>query len=217
MHWDQVGVDEFLRTHARMRLAPLDGDLSIVGRFVFFAKPDGGEEIEDSFELSISIPDDFPRKHPVVREVGSRIPKTPDFHVNPDGTFCLGSQLRLLEKIHRFPTLSGFAESCDLPYLYAVSYKLVHGGNFVFDDLAHGTPGAIQDYKDIFRLNDTEQVIRTLELIGMKRRIANKQPCPCGCSRRLGICPLNDKVRSFRAMAPRSWFTNHAYQLRTYV
>ena len=72
-----------------------------------------------------------------------------------------------------------------MPYLYAVSKKLQYGGDFAFNELAHGELGIIADYCDLFGLKKREQVINVLELLGMKPRIANKKPCPCECGRRL--------------------------------
>ena len=51
-----------------------------------------------------------------------------------------------------------------------------------------------------------EQAERALRLLGMKKRRANKQVCPCGCGRRVGRCRFNARLREFRMLAPRAWF-----------
>ena len=43
-----------------------------------------------------------------VTECGHRIPRTPAFHVNGDGSLCLGSNLRLLLQPAEHPSLLGF-------------------------------------------------------------------------------------------------------------
>jgi hypothetical protein len=74
--------------------------------------------------------------------------------------------------------------------------------------------GVIDDYAKLFGLQEREQVIRALDLLGMKRRIANKKPCPCGCGRRLGRCSFNVSLGKFRDWASRTWFRDHAAELR---
>ncbi len=120
------------------------------------------------------MPAAFPRDLPRVTETGRRIPREGEHHVNPtDDTLCLGSPLSLLLKLSTDPTLNGFAETCLVPYLHAVSYKLRHGGPFPFGELAHGTPGVLTDYRSLLCLKDDEQAREAVRLLGMKKRRAN--------------------------------------------
>ena len=64
-----------------------------------------GPEIIDSFELIIIVPTSFPRELPKVTEIANRIPRDGNHHVNPDGTLCLGSPLRLLSLISGNPDI----------------------------------------------------------------------------------------------------------------
>ena len=156
----------------------------------------------------------FPKALPRVTETGGKIPRTPEYHVNQtDHTFCLGSPLSLLLKLSKKPTLDGFAENCLVPYLFAVSRKLLQGGDFTFGELAHGSLGEIADYTDLFGLQTADQVMRTIRYLGMKKRRANKLLCPCECGRRLGACSFNRRVRGFRQLAGRRWFRNVASDL----
>lgn len=209
------GLEEFLRIYKRMSLTPVKGKVVIVrGEYEFSAKASKFPEITDSYKIEIHIPPDFPITPPSVYEVGSKIPSDPDHHVNYDGTLCMGSPLRLRWKLARKPTIIGFAEECLTPHLYGVSHKLQYG-SFPFGELAHGKSGVITDYLNLFVLQTGEQVEHTIKLISKKKRIANKRPCPCGCNRRLGACPLHFKVNSFRKLAPRSWFGKHLTTMGT--
>ena len=190
-----------------------DSTTLLRGVFSFSAKPNGGNEITDSYQLELAIPDRYPRAIPKVTETGRKIPRDGKYHVNHDNTLCLGAPLRLLQKIAATPTVVGFAENCLVPYLYAVSNKLQKGGEFVFNELPHGERGVIVDYLELFGLKKPEQVINVLKLLGMKRRIANKKPCPCECGWRLGKCTFHLKLNPFRNLAPRSWFSAHSRNL----
>ena len=208
---DLKGVTRFLKDYPGMSIAPFRRrTLVLKGKFDFKAYIKRGPEIVDSYMLEISVPNEFPHAIPKVKETGRKIPRDGHHHVNPDETLCLGSPLRLLKKIQPKPNLTGFAEGCLVPYLYAVSHKIIHGENFIFSELAHGEPGIIDDYQDLFGLTSRSQVVDAITLLGIKKRLANKQPCPCGCGKRLGACPFHCKLNAFRKMAQRSWFSDHS-------
>ncbi len=206
---DIWGITQFLKDYPGMSIQPSRGeDFKIKGLFSFTASSPIGLEITDHFNLEISIKKDFSHNIPKVIEINNKIPRDGNFHVNTDGTLCLGSKLRVLKKINEEPCLSGFAESCLVPYLYAVSHKLRNGGDLIFGELAHGRRGTIDDYRDLFGLITDEQVVEVFRLLGMKKRIANKKSCPCNCSNRLGKCSFHYELNSYRKIAPRSWFIN---------
>jgi hypothetical protein len=203
-------LDQFLDDYPGMSTAPHShSGVCLRGKFSFRAAVYCGAEIEDNYKLKIVIAEKFPQAIPVVEEIGGKIPRNGDFHVNPDGSICLGSPLRLLKMIHNFPSLSNFANKCLVPYLYAVSYKLRNGGDFVLGELAHGDQGIVDDYSMVLGLAARSQIKQAIQLLGVKKRIANKKTCPCGCGKRLGACPFHRKLNNFRRMAPVSWFKAH--------
>lgn len=200
-------LGQFLDDYPGMSTAPHSRPgMHLRGNFSFKAAIYCGAEIEDRYKLEIIVPEKFLQALPVVKEIGGKIPRNGDFHVNKDGSLCLGSPLRLLGKIYISPSLSGFACECLVPYLYAVSCKLKNDGDFAFGELAHGDQGIMDDYSHLFSLTDLSQTTQAIQLLGIKKRIANKKPCPCGCGKRLGTCSFRDKLNEFRKMAPASWF-----------
>ena len=206
-HYGALGLCDFLRSYPRMLVKPISNDeLNIEGRFDFTALSEKHGTITDHYQLRILVPPLFPRELPVVYEIQGRIPRNEQYHVNPNGSLCLGSRLRVLWKLGQKPTIVGFAENCLVPFLFAISHKHIHGGAFPFGELAHGPPGELIDYVELFRLKTSEQAKMTLRYLGMKKRRANKLPCPCGCIRRLGACHFNRRVKQFRQFAERSWF-----------
>jgi hypothetical protein len=204
-------LSQFLDDYPGMSTAPYtDAGLCLQGKFSFKADVLGDEEIEDSYQVEIIVAEKFPQAVPTVKEVGGKIPRTENFHVNSDGSLCLGSPLRLLKEIHSSPNLSGFASKCLVRYLYAVSYKLNNGGGFVLGELSHGDQGIVEDYSQMLGLTDYNQIVQATRLLSLKKRIANKRPCPCGCGKRLGACSFGQKLNNFRKMASLSWFKAHA-------
>ncbi len=200
-------ISSFVKLHPGMALRPTGTDtLHIVGAFRFSAASDKYPTITDTFQLRISVPLAFPRELPQVYETGGRIPSCGEYHVNRDGSLCLGSRFRLLWKLSKAPNLLSYAENCIVPYLYAVSHKLTYGGLLPFGELPHGQSGELADCAELFRVKSAHQVQLVLRYLGMKKRRANKLECPCQCGRRLGKCHFNQRLREFRNIASRNWF-----------
>jgi hypothetical protein len=200
-------ISQFLDEHPGMATAPCtEAGVCLRGTFSFKVNAPELEVIEDSYQLEIFVPNTFPRDLPQITEVGEKIPRDGTFHVNPDGSLCLGSPLRLLKNAHKKRNLSGYVEKCLVPYLYAVSYKLLHGGDFVLGELDHGHQGIFHDYSSLLGLREESQILQAIVLLCIEKRYANKKPCPCECGKRLGSCPFHLKLNELRKMAPISWF-----------
>lgn len=204
---DIPGLTEFLHDYPQMATRPAATGLLLKGQFAFSACAAPYKQITDSYHLKIEVPPGFPRALPKVTELANKIPRNGQFHVNGnDDSLCLGSPLRLLLSVSKNPTLVGFAESCLVPYLYAISHKLQFGGPFIFNELAHGNPGILADCVDLFGLKTPAQSAGAIRMLGMRKRLANKQPCPCGCRKRLGQCRLRYKLNALRKLSSRTWF-----------
>ncbi len=200
------GLNEFLGDQPFISIRPSNGDAIILeGDFFFRAQFGDYPQISDSYQLGLAIAKDFPRRVPCVTELGGKIPRIADFHVNSDGTLCLGSRIRLMVRLQEEPTVHGFSRTCIVPYLYAMSLKLSRGQDFIFGELDHGIRGELDDYKELLGLECDDQVRSALLCILRKKRIANKLPCPCGCQRRLGKCTFNATIRKFRSVLPKAW------------
>ncbi len=211
-HW---GCSEFLGGYPEMTLNPTEsGGIRLSGLFRFAAScPSDKATIEDEFQIAIEVPQGFPRDIPVVFETGSRIPRLPEFHVNSDGSLCLGSPLRLLAIVRGCPSILGFVDRALVPFLFAVSKSLTSGRSFPFGELPHGAPGALADYQAMFGLTTASQVKQALWALSLKKRIANKHPCPCGCGLRLGKCRVRLELNPLRNAASRAWFAREAKNL----
>lgn len=211
MKQDLIGLTAFLGEFPSMSVVPSrTADLRLRGLFEFTAKSDNGPEISDSYQIEIAVPHSFPSAIPVIRETGNKIPRDGHQHVNPNGSLCLGSPLRLLTKLQYNPTLVGFARNCLIPYLYGLSRKANPADKFYMGELDHGEPGIIDDYRSLLGLPERHQILKALALLGLKKRIANKRPCPCDCGKRLGVCRTRYRLNRYRTLAPRSWFRRHA-------
>jgi hypothetical protein len=184
--FEELRVGEVLRSQPGLQLRPMvNGELRIVGSLAFSADAPRRERICDEYEIELSVPMAFPGEPVVVRETGGRVPR--NFHTNRDGTLCLGSPTQLRLALLRAPTVKGFIDRCVIPYLYGFSYWKQHG-ELPFGELAHGSMGLRRDFAELFGVKDEALAVKLVRLGSRKKRIANKQPCPCGTRRRLGRC-----------------------------
>lgn len=198
-------IGEYLEKNPRMSLAPSShGEFVIKGNLLLDITDGPFGSVQDEFLIKIVIPKNFPDDIPTVYELGDMFPKTMDYHTFPsDSSLCLGSPMSLMKRINEDPTLDGFVQNCVVPYFYAIALKLQGQEDFVFGELHHGTLGILQDYIEIFELQNIEQVIQLLGILGEKPNKGNKMICPCGCNRIVTRCSMHKKILSYRDIMPR--------------
>ena len=187
------------------------GELALSGELGFSVTDTELGIIQDSFAIDIRVPKNFPSGLPTVRELAGRIPNT--FHKLTDGTLCLGSPFRLRAKLRQASTVLGYIESCVVPYLFSYSV-FEKTGRMPFGELEHGPRGLLDEYRQVIGIADDAACLSFLKLLGIKKRVANKLPCPCGSNLRVGRCH-NRKLNGIRGIASRAWFRGAAYQIRS--
>jgi len=192
---------------------PQVGGAAVVeGSLEFRARYRDPEIISDCYDVRIEIDPDFPHSLPQVWETGDRIPD--NYHTNrDDNSLCLGSRLKLLITLAKCPTLLGYVKSCLVAYLYRHSYLERHGRE-PFGQLDHGEPGVLREYEELFGVKGPEACLEMLRLLGLKKRVANKERCPCGSGRRVGECH-HKILNRLREMASPSWFRKEYERVRS--
>jgi hypothetical protein len=96
-----------------------------------------------------------------------------------------------------------FVERCLVPYLYGYSY-FERYSNLPFGELSHGGEGVLQDLAELFGVHK-DMVAGFVRVAAMKKSVANKRPCPCGSTRRVGKCHHNG-INRLRERLGRHWF-----------
>lgn len=203
-----IGLDEFLTQHPFISPVPLgktDG-LRLEGKLFLHLAYDGQYEVHDTFALKVTIPSAYPVALPLVEETGGKIPRNGDFHVNADGSFCLGSDLRLQLALMKSVDFNEFSEKFLIPFLYAVAVKQQYGIDFIFGQLPHGAEGELLDYQDILGVSSYRQVVQALKLLALRKRVANKQQCSCLCGCLLGKCRFHLRLNTLRNTLSRKAF-----------
>jgi len=194
------GLQAFLSVYREMGLRPSrPKQTRLEGRFVFEARFETLPLILDDYHLAISLPDTFPVDLPTVWETGGKIARIADNHVNEDDhSLCLGTPLRLQLKLSERPDLLGFAETCLVPFLYGHSYKRIFKTRLPFGELDHGDDGKIKDYKKLFDLQTSVQVLQVLKILAANPKQTKNMKCPCGCGGLLRNCKFQERIQVYR-------------------
>lgn len=207
---EAMGLPEFRELFPEIRLTHLrDCALQFEGELAFRAAKEGFHKIEESYIIRGIVRKGFPGIEAEVFEIGGRIPR--DYHKFKSGRLCLGSPVRIQKEMAEQPTLLGLVQRLIIPYLYNHSYQ-ERFGVFPVGELDHGAAGLVADYEKLFRLKGSKQCLEALQLLGMKKRIANKRPCPCRSGLRLGRCH-NRHLNPLRMIASRKYFREQAIDL----
>lgn len=198
--------EEIARDYPGLRLVSRDNSFAIYKGLVGFkADYEGRGLVEDDFEVEIVYPIGFGHDLPTAKEIGGRIPRKPDFHINPDGTMCLGTPHAVRQKWNREPSLNGFINLLVIPFLYFYSFQKKYGRN-PFDDLAHGGEGLLAYYKELLVLNSDLSVLEYLKII-IEDNYRGHIPCPCKSGTRLRDCH-GPKIKHIRNQQTRSQYWN---------
>lgn len=150
----------------------------------FLLKDD--DKVVDSFLIEIEFPFNYPRRIPVVYEIGNRIPKIADRHMYLDGRACLYLPFQLSEI---FPEGSGLLDFLNGPVLsFFVSQSYFElTGEWPFGEWPHGPDAIIEYYTSVLETNDKNLIINYIQVIS-KKEIKGHWLCPCGSGKILRHC-----------------------------
>lgn len=203
-------LQETLLRYTGLRIAPSAGEeLKLAGELGFHVTGPDGVSIEDSYEVELRVPSDFPLRTPTARETGGRI--APTFHKLEGDLLCLGAPTELRIRLAMSPTLLTFVERIVIPFLYGHTYHQAYG-RMPFGELEHGTAGLLQHFAGLFGVTEKSAALGFVRVASLRRRVANKLPCPCASGRRLGRCH-NRRVNWGRALLGRTWFVQQLFAL----
>lgn len=184
----------------RLRAAANGAGIRVHGSYLVFengavANPAGPIS---EFDIEMALPDRYPRREPRVFEVGGRIPREPDRHINPDGDCCVTvwEHWLLTARDHSFAAyLNGPVNE-----FFLGQYWYEKTGTWPFGERPHGQKGLVEAYADVLGIPP-----RKKDLTYYLRLLSQDWPkghwlCPCGNGKRLRYCHraelagLHDKV-----------------------
>lgn len=176
----------------KLRAAQNGQKIEIEGAYLVFEKdvvaaPDGPIA---EFDIRMELSDLYPRREPKVFEVGGRIPRNQDRHINPDGDCCVTvwENWLVATRDHSFGSyLSG-----PLNEYFLGQFWFEKTGKWPFGERAHGTPGLEEAYADALGIaNKRKGLLYHLRLLSQDWPKGH-WPCPCGGNTLLRHCHRDD-------------------------
>ncbi|MER8954544.1 hypothetical protein NKH98_17750 [Mesorhizobium sp. M0833] len=183
--------------------ASVDGQTILVeGAYLVFeqdviAAPDGAiAEFQIRMELRVV----YPRHEPKVFEVGGRIPRIPDRHINPDGDCCITvwENWLVTANDHSFRSFLGGP----INEYFLGQFWFERTGKWPFGEREHGTPGLEEAYSDALGIaNRRKSLLYHVRLL-TQHWPKGHWPCPCGGGLRLRHCHRHDLMTMHQRVPP---------------
>jgi len=166
-----------------LRLSLTDG-IPVLTGFVDLLTKEG--DFVDRYEIEIHAPIDYPKSYPRVYETGGRLPWNIDFHVYPDGSFCIAVPAQERVDCSRGINLTGFIQSQVSGFLFSQTFRSRNG--YFYQERSHGTMGKLQFYDEYFGLQEGMMVLNAMKMIATNNEQRGHTPCFCGSQRKFQKC-----------------------------
>jgi hypothetical protein len=186
----------------KLRASMSGENLEIAGSYLVFEKDvvaaPGGPITE--FDVRIECSPLYPRFEPKVFEVGGKIPREADRHINPDGDCCVTVWENWLVTTDD-QSFAGFIRGPLNEYLLG-QYWFEKTGKWPFGERAHGASGLEEAYADALGIpNKREDLIYYLRLLSQDWPKGH-WGCPCKSGRLLRHCHHQQLLAIHRRVPP---------------
>lgn len=170
------------------------GTKSIISGCLCFSQGYEDEPLEDTFDIKIDFPHNYPEILPKVFETKSRIPKTADYHNSEKSGLCLATIAGVRQKISEGrKTFTDFISDLAIPFLFGHSYK-EKKGEYPWPPARHEFNGIIDEYKQYFNIPDDSIVKFLIGVFGGETPIKGHLPCPCASGKKFRDCHMSKYV-----------------------
>lgn len=153
------------------------------------------------FDIEIVLSDGYPIREPKVFEVGGRIPRSSDHHVNDEGDCCVTvwENWLVCAKDHSFAAFM----NGPLNEFFLGQYWFEQTGKWPFGERSHGQKGLEEAYADALGIPNKKK-----DLIYHLRLLSRDWPkghwlCPCGSGKPLRHCHSDELMALHERVPPR--------------
>jgi hypothetical protein len=188
---------EVENTYPDLHFVRRDRSVLLVGQYPLFE----GDLVVDRYKIEVELPTESEMGLPVVREVGNRIPRAAERHMDPDGKACI-----VLPDAFWYDNpvgmslmdfLSGPVRS------YFATQSLIEMGKpdvWGAGEWGHGADGIVEFYESVLGTRDRHVIWEYLKLL-KHGVVKGHWSCPCGSGDKLRKCHL-ELVRDLQARIP---------------
>jgi hypothetical protein len=168
-------IIEATKIYPELKVTVLEGLELLEG--IFRVIDDDGNEW-NSFYIQIKFDIAFPYRFPELKEVGGKIPRIADWHINQIGDCCITIPLLEAVNCRNGITVLQFIDNHVKPYLFNQAYR-IEKGYYAHQEFAHGVFGILEYYQELFDEKDTEKLMRYLNAI-KSADLSKNTTCFCG-------------------------------------
>ena len=131
-----------------------------------------------TYEVKIVIPADYPMRIPILYETGGKIERLPEWHVNANGSCCLGPPAKIYMELFDGITLLNWLNKLVIPFLanHILKFKT---GQYVDGEYSHGKIGIIEFYRKWLRTENYNEILRKLKYITGDVAYGRNDKCFC--------------------------------------
>lgn len=179
-----------------------EGDFVLQGLLEFDVDAKG-HHIQDSFEVRIIVPINYPDSPARAYELAKRI--LSDYpHLNSNRSLCLGTDIEIQYALSDDNSLLQFVEQILIRNLFsfAVWEKT---GTFPYGERKHYAPGILEFYQVYFDVKDCEAAKRLLYYLSKMKRYSRNKWCPCRSGKRIRKCH-GENIRRIVAISQKERF-----------
>ncbi len=141
----------------------------------------------DTYEIEIYPSKEFPKRFPILFEVGNKIPKNADWHINPDGSCCLTVPPKEIIACKNGISLSQFIKNWVIPFLANQTHRRIEG-YYINGEYAHGILGLLEYYQEIMLTKDIKKIVELISMIFKIRKPKQTSICFCGSKNKFRKC-----------------------------
>ena len=146
------------------------------------------------------VPKEFPEREPTVFEVGGKIPRSEDHHINPDGDCCITVWEYWLATTENI-SLGAYIDGPINEYFLAQHWYM-NRGEWPFGEWKHGSEGLVDAYAEILGTpKDRERLHYHLKLLSQDWPKGHWL-CPCGSGKRLRHCHRDEMMELHKRVSP---------------
>jgi len=185
-------------TYPELSFIERDSDVLVAGYYVLFE----GSQVYDRYLIEVEMPTESPKGLPIVREIGGRIPRESDRHMEAAGKACIVLPDAFWYEHPKGMSLLDFLDGPVRGFFAGQSLiELGIKDPWPVGQWGHVHVGIIDFYSGVFGTKDPEVICRYLNLL-KRGTIKTRRPCPCGSGIMLQKCHL-ELINALRSRIPR--------------
>lgn len=206
----QKDINSVLEIYPKLSFSKSNEINLLVGEIDIF---DNDDNYCDSFLIELHISKNYPKEFPRLYEVGGKIPKIDDRHINERGDccVCIIHERELREK--RGITIEAYIKEYAIPFFAnQIYFENNPDKEWANGEYKHGIEGILQYYEELFSCNGVYKVLAEIEK-AFSINIKHYDKCFCGSGKKYKKChrPIHFKLKSFSSKR-----INTDYNLLTY-